>query len=135
MVNDSKRPLPHEEGKEVLIQHDYDFASTVYYKGANFPVFFLKDDSGAFTRIHAPGHQDWYMIVAISKLNNITADRHLITPELVLHYRWAIREGYNHQLDPRLRNAYDNPNNRNTIAGVKGYIEKILKASTINDQP
>jgi hypothetical protein len=76
---------------------------------------------------------DWYIIVAIEKCDLIKEDRHLITRELVLSYRWAIREGYNHQLDRSLQNAFDRPRNRNTIKGVKGYIELIEKKSKANE--
>lgn len=74
---------------------------------------------------------DWYITVALEKSDKVTADRHLLTRELLLGYRWAIREGYQHQLDPNLRNEYDYPRNHNTISGIKGYIEKIKKLSEI----
>lgn len=74
---------------------------------------------------------DWYITVALEKSDKVTADRHLLTRELLLGYRWAIREGYQHQLDPNLRNEYDYPRNHNTISGIKGYIEKIEKLSEI----
>lgn len=68
---------------------------------------------------------DWYTIVALEKSDRVTVDRHLLTRELLLQYRWAIREGYQHQLDPSLRNQYDYPKNKNTVAGIKSYIENI----------
>lgn len=68
---------------------------------------------------------DWYLIVALEKSDKVTVDRHLLTRELLLQYRWAIREGFNHQLDGNMRNKYDYPRNQNTIAGIQGYIEKI----------
>lgn len=42
---------------------------------------------------------DWYLIVALEKADKVSMDRHLLTRELLLNYRNAIREGYNHQLD------------------------------------
>lgn len=72
---------------------------------------------------------DWYMSVALEKSDKVKEDRHLLTADLLISYRWAIREGYNHQLDPNLRNRYDEPRNQNTIKGIKGYIAKIQKAS------
>lgn len=74
---------------------------------------------------------DWYLTVALEKSDKVTVDRNLLTRELLLGYRWAIREGYQHQLDPNLRNEYDYPRNQNTIAGIRGYIEKIKKISEI----
>lgn len=70
---------------------------------------------------------DWYIQVAIEKADKVKEDRHLLTRELILGYRWAIREGYNHQLDPALRNQYDYPRNHNTIKGIQGYIDRIKK--------
>lgn len=72
---------------------------------------------------------DWYMIVALEKAEKVTTDRHLLTSELLLSYRWAIREGYNHTLDPALKNRWDYPRNQNTIKGIQGYIERIKKLS------
>ena len=53
----------------------------------------------------------------------------MLTAELILGYRWAIRESYNHQLDSALRNQYDYPRNQNTVKGIQGYIDRIQKAS------
>lgn len=72
---------------------------------------------------------DWYIVVALEKADQVKIDRHLLTRELLLSYRWAIREGYNHQLDTNLKNRYDYPRNRNTIEGIKGYISLIQKRS------
>ncbi len=72
---------------------------------------------------------DWYMSVALEKSDKVKKDRHLLTADLLLSYRWAIREGYNHMLDPNLRKQYDEPRNHNTIDGIKAYIKKIEKAS------
>lgn len=70
---------------------------------------------------------DWYMTVALEKSDMVTVDRHLLTREVLLGYRWAIREGYNHGLDGNLKKDYDYPRNRNTVDGIKGYIELIKK--------
>lgn len=72
---------------------------------------------------------DWYMTVALEKVDKVSQDRHLLTAELILEYRWAIREGYNHQLDSALQNQYDYPRNQNTVKGIRGYIDRIKKAS------
>ena len=72
---------------------------------------------------------DWYMAVALEKSDKVSKDRHLLTAELIISYRYAIREGYNHGLDAALQNQYDYPRNRNTIQGIQGYIDRIKKAS------
>lgn len=72
---------------------------------------------------------DWYMSIALEKSDRVKRDRHLLTADLIISYRHAIREGYNHQLDKNLRQRYDEPRNRNTITGIKGYIAKIQNAS------
>lgn len=72
---------------------------------------------------------DWYMVIALEKSDKVKDERHLLTADLLISYRWAIREGYNHQLDPNLRNRYDEPRNRNTVQGIKNYIDKIQKLS------
>ncbi len=72
---------------------------------------------------------DWYITVALEKSDKVINDRHLLTDELLLQYRWAIREGYNHQLDNALQNRYDYPRNRNTVEGIRGYVDRIKKAS------
>ncbi|MFL0065359.1 hypothetical protein V3A08_07380 [Tenacibaculum maritimum] len=68
---------------------------------------------------------DWYMTVALEKVDKVKEDRHLLTSDLILGYRWAIREGYNHQLDSALQNPYNYPRNRNTVKGIQSYIKKI----------
>ena len=123
------RELTHEEGKEVIIQHDWDFCSKVYYKGEKWPLFFFQDEKGNFTTKHYSDYNDWYIQVAIEKLDKIKENRHLINSSFLLSYRWAIREGFNHQLDTSLQKAYDSPNNRNNIKGVQAYIDRIKKAS------
>jgi len=72
---------------------------------------------------------DWYIIVALEKADKVSVDRHLLTKELIVSYRWAIREGYQHQLDGNLKREYDYPRNQNTIKGIQGYIDKIKKLS------
>lgn len=72
---------------------------------------------------------DWYMTVALEKVDKVTQNRHLLTAELILLYRWAIREGYNHELDKNLKNKYDYPRNQNTVSGIQAYIKRIEKAS------
>lgn len=80
-------------------------------------------------RIYEQRECDWYMSVALEKSDKVTEDRHLLTAELLISYRLAIREGFNHMLDPHLRNRYDEPRNRNTVQGIKNYINKIQKIS------
>ncbi|AQW96143.1 hypothetical protein [Elizabethkingia anophelis] len=70
---------------------------------------------------------DWYLIVALEKADKVSTDRHLLTRELLLNYRNAIREGYNHQLDSALDGRFSYPRNKNTIQGIKSYIERIFK--------
>lgn len=79
--------------------------------------------------IYEKADYDWYMTVALEKIDKVTQDRHLLTAELIIGYRWAIREGYNHQLDSALKNQYDYPRNKNSVKGIQGYIDRIKKAS------
>jgi len=67
---------------------------------------------------------DWYIIVALEKADKVKENREQLTSSLLLAYRWAIRECYNHQLDSYM-NRYDYPRNKNTIEGIKGYIKLI----------
>jgi hypothetical protein len=78
--------------------------------------------------VYEKAEYDWYMTVALEKVDKVTQDRHLLTSDLILGYRWAIREGYNHQLDTALRNQYDYPRNQNTVKGILGYVDRIKKA-------
>ncbi len=80
-------------------------------------------------KVYEKPKYDWYMAVALEKSDLVKDDRHLLTYDLLVAYRWAIREGYNHQLDSALQNQYDYPRNRNTVQGIKKYIERIQKAS------
>jgi hypothetical protein len=97
---------------------------------------FSKEETITFKRFSKPELQgykqrdyDWYMVIALEKSDKVKDERHLLTADLLISYRWAIREGYNHQLDPNLRNSYDEPRNRNTVQGIKNYIAKIEKLS------
>ncbi len=72
---------------------------------------------------------DWYITVALEKADQVRADRHLLTRDLLLQYRWAIREGYQHQLDPNLNKQFAYPRNKNTVQGIEGYIALISKKS------
>ena len=76
---------------------------------------------------------DWYIIVALEKVDKVTVNREQLTSSLLMAYRWAIREGYNHQLDRNLQNRYDYPRNRNTIEGIKNYIKLIERKSKENE--
>lgn len=80
-------------------------------------------------KVYEKAKYDWYMVVALEKSDLVKEDRHLLTYDLLVAYRLAIREGYNHQLDSALQNQYDYPRNRNTVQGIKKYIERIQKAS------
>lgn len=80
-------------------------------------------------KVYEKPSYDWYMSVALEKSDKVKNDRHLLTSELLLQYRWAIREGYNHQLDSALKNKYDHPKNQNTLDGIHVYINRIKKAS------
>jgi hypothetical protein len=79
--------------------------------------------------VYEKAEYDWYMTVALEKVDKVTQERHLLTSELILQYRWAIREGYNHELDSSLKNKYDYPRNQNTVKGIQGYVDRIKKAS------
>ena len=99
-------------------------------------VEFTNEETITFKRFSKPELEvyqqwkyDWYMSVALEKSDKVKEDRHLLTADLLISYRWAIREGYNHQLDSNLRSSYDEPRNQNTIKGIQGYISKIQKAS------
>ncbi len=81
------------------------------------------------TKLYEKEGYDWYMTIALEKSDQVSIDRYLLTSELLIEYRWAIREGYNHQLDSALKNPYDYPRNRNTINGIVSYIQRIKKAS------
>jgi hypothetical protein len=84
--------------------------------------------------IYQKEEYDWYMTVALEKVDKVTQDRHLITSKMILEYRWAIREGFNHQLDSALQNRYDYPRNQNTVKGIQSYIDRIKKASDTEEQ-
>lgn len=80
-------------------------------------------------QVYEKADYDWYITVVLEKANEVKVGRHLLTAQLLLKYRWAIREGYQQQLDPNLRRQYDRPRNKNTIAGIQGYIAGIEKKS------
>jgi len=73
---------------------------------------------------------DWYMTVALEKSDKVQEDRDKITASLLMNYRWAIREGYQHSLDSDLKNKYDQPRNRNTVVGIILYTKQIVKLAT-----
>ena len=77
-------------------------------------------------KVYEKPEYDWYMTVALEKSDLVKEDRHLLTADLLIEYRHAIREGFQHQLDSALRNAYDYPRNRNTVKGIQGYINRIF---------
>lgn len=80
-------------------------------------------------KVYKKHDYDWYMTVALEKADQVKEDRHLLTYDLLVAYRHAIREGFNHQLDRALQNQYDYPRNRNTVKGIQSYIDRIRKAS------
>lgn len=121
------RKLDHDPAL-VFIQHDYPFYSAVMYNGAKWMIYYILDETGAFKKFDS-GYSDWYVAIALEKLKLITSGTELINYSLVMSYRWAIREGYNHQLDSALQNPYDRPRHRNTIIGVLSYIKRIERAS------
>lgn len=77
---------------------------------------------------------DWYILVALEKADQVVQDRHLLTKSLLLQYRWAIREAYQHQLDPTMTSAWSHPRNRNTIKGIQSYIDNIKKKSEVQGE-
>lgn len=131
LLEDDRRSLDHPEGSSLFIQHDFDFYSVCYYKEkSNEPVFFLKNPtSGKFNRLQ---YGRWYMVTALEKLQKISEnEKHLITEELVNGLWYAIREGYNHQLDPNLKREYDTPRIQNNIKAIKAYIDRINQKRNI----
>ncbi len=80
-------------------------------------------------KVYQKHESDWYIQIALEKSDLVKEDRHLLTYDLLVSYRWAIREGYNHQLDKSLTQPYGYPQNRNTVKGIQGYIDRIKKAS------
>ena len=107
------------------IEKDFYSSSGYDFELKNETITFNYPEKSVFVR----SDYDWYLVVALEKADQVKNDRHLLTRELLLSYRWAIREGYNHQLDSALKKRYDFPRNRNTIKGIRGYIERIEKAS------
>lgn len=107
----------------ILNEHQRDFYKRIQYMDGT-AIYELNNANGT-KREYKKENYDWYMVVAIEKCNKVAKDRHLLTAELICSYRNAIREGYNHMLDPYIRNPYDHPRNRNTISGIEKYIENI----------
>jgi hypothetical protein len=95
----------------------FTLAETITFKIPNTFVFEKPD-------------YDWYMTVALEKSDLVTENRHMLTSNLIMRYRNAIREGYQHQLDANLKNQFAHPRNQNTIKGIQAYIERIEKLST-----
>jgi len=79
-------------------------------------------------RVYEKAEYDWYIIVALEKSDLVKEDRHLLTGSLIIQYRNAIREAYNHELDSAIKNSYDYPRNRNTVKGIQDYIKRINDA-------
>lgn len=77
---------------------------------------------------------DWYMTVAIEKADKVKNDRHLLTGKLLIAYRHAIREAYNHNLDKSMHQKWAHPNNRNTIKGIKDFIDRINTRKAKQDE-
>lgn len=71
-------------------------------------------------RVYEKADYDWYMQVALEKSDKVTEDRHLLTGELLIKYRNAIREGYQHQLDPALQKALRLPPKPEHCKGNRG---------------
>lgn len=133
LLQDDLQSLEQPEGKIPVIQHDFSFYSVVYYSlSTRAAVYFLNNPlTGKFKRLEY-GH--WYMCTALEKLNKIPAnEKHLITEELVNEFWYAIREGYNHMLDPNLKNEYDIPRIQNTLKAIRSYIKRIADKGEKND--
>ncbi|WP_394749502.1 hypothetical protein [Spongiimicrobium salis] len=106
--------------KDILNEHETDFYKRIQYWNGTAKYIFPDG------KVYEKYRSDWYFAVAVEKANKVKEDRHLLTYDLIVRYRHAIREGFGHQLDPNLRNEYDHPRNRNTIKGIRGYIDKIF---------
>lgn len=112
--------------KEITASLEKDFYTKTWDRITGEGVIVFRNPKPMEYKKHS---YDWYIVVALEKADKVVKDRHLLTGELLLKYRWAIREGFNHVLDPHLRNPFDHPRNRNTIEGIQSYIKKIEKAS------
>jgi hypothetical protein len=71
---------------------------------------------------------DWYMLVALEKAELVKTDRHLLTSSLLIGYRHAIREAYNHDLEGPMK-QWQHPRNQNSIEGIRSYIKRIGEKS------
>lgn len=98
------------------------FHRTQYTNGTSKYEF--KNEKGETKTYEADGW-DWYIHVAIEKCKKLKEDRDQLTFELIMAYRSAIREAYQHDLDPAVRCKWDHPRNRNNIKGIKSFIQKI----------
>jgi hypothetical protein len=73
--------------------------------------------------------------VAAGDANNVAATRESSLRKIASIYRKEFTKAvlekvaFNHSLDTSLRNPYDEPRNRNTIEGVRGYVKKIAATS------
>ena len=80
-------------------------------------------------RVYEKAEYDWYMTVALEKVDKVIggSDDHLLTAEVIISYRNAIREGYNHNLDHSLKSSCSYPSNRNTVKGIISYTKRMLE--------
>ena len=70
------------------------------------------------------------MVTVLEKFQKFPPEEiRLIDKKLVYDFWWAIREGYNHMLDPALKQAYDCPRIQNTVKAVQAYVKRICERS------
>jgi hypothetical protein len=119
-------PIIYNSKRVPIMESTNEILEVEFIDGEARPVVLKMFDGNT---IYEKLEYDWYMTVALEKVDKVTQDRHLLTSKLILRYRWAIREGYNHELDHNLKNKYDYPRNQNTVRGIQIYIERIEKAS------
>ncbi len=79
-------------------------------------------------REYQAARHDWYMLVALEKAELVKSDRHLLTSSLLIQYRNAIREAYNHDLEGPMK-QWQHPKNHNSIEGIRSYIRRIGEKS------
>ena len=109
--------LSRTDEKDFYKRHTDNVTTKVYTITFKFP-----EESEFIQEAH-----DWYLTAALEKADNVPKDRHLLTRELLLQFRGAIREAYQHQLDFSMKRQYNHPNCRNTIQAIRNYIERIRK--------
>lgn len=111
------------------IRNDFCIRKTENRIKGNETISFILDN-----KVYEKHRVDWYMDVAISKADKVKKDRHLLTGKLIIAYRHAIREAYNHNLDKSLYQRWAHPSNKNTIKGIQDFIDRIKAKKAKQDE-